>query len=169
VSKGKYAKWLTGEGLAKLSELAASHTDEEMIAEMGVASSTYYKWRLTFPEMENAIVEGRSGALAEANNRAVEESLLERCLGGVHEVRKAIKVKTVEFDPVTGKKLREVEEIKAAMEEVYIPADTQAIKFWLTNRAGAKWKNKTELSADPETKESVEEFLKRCGEGGREF
>ena len=169
MSRGKYVKWRTQEGLTRLSELAASHTDEEMIAAMGVSSASFYAWRLKYPEIEQAITEGRSGALAAANNAAVESSLLERCLGGVHQVRKAIKIRTVEYDEATGRRLRETEKIETAIEEVYVPADTQAIRFWLTNRAGDRWKNRAELSADPKTAGGIEEFLKSVEEGGREF
>lgn len=169
MGKGKLAQWMTPEGLAKIEDWAASKTDEEMIAGMGVAASTFYRWRAQHDEIEDAITAGRTGALAQANNKAVEESLLERCLGGVKTVRKGFKVKVVVYSDETGRRVREEEHVELVEEEVYVPADTQAIKFWLTNRAPEKWKNRTELSADQETRESVEEFLRSLGEGGREF
>ena len=168
MGKGKWAQWSTPEGLAKIEEWAASRTDEELIASMGVAASTFYRWRLAHPELEDAITAGRTGALAQANNKAVEESLLERCLGGVKQVAKGFKVKQVTYD-ANGRRVKEEEHIELIYEEQYVPADTNAIKFWLTNRAPEKWKNRTELSADPETREGVEEFLQRIAEGGREF
>ena len=166
---GKLKQWMSPEGLAKIEEWAASRTDEEMIAGMGVAASTFYRWRAQHDEIENAITAGRTGALAQANNKAVEASLLERCLGGVKTVRKGFKVKAVVYSDETGRRIREEEHVEIVEEEVYVPADTQAIKFWLTNRAPEKWKNKTELAADPETREGVEEFLRSLSEGGREF
>lgn len=169
MSGAKYKRWIAPEGLAKLEELAATKTDEELAREMGIVPSTYYKWQKDHPEIGTAIEKGRTGALAEKAVEAVEESLFDRCLGGVREVKKAMKIKTVEYDETTGRRLRETERIELAVEETYVPADTNAIKFYLTNRAPAKWKNKTELSADPETTESVEDFLRRIAEGGREF
>lgn len=168
MAKGKLAQWMTPEGLAKIEEWAASRTDEEMIAGMGVAASTYYRWREQHDEIENAINAGRTGALAQANNKAVEESLLERCLGGVQTVMKGFKVKDVEYDE-RGRRIRETEHVELAAEQVFVPADTNAIKFWLTNRAPEKWKNRAELSADPETREGVEEFLRSLSGKGREF
>ncbi len=165
---GKLKQWMSPEGLAKIEEWAASRTDEEMIAGMGVAASTFYRWRAQHDEIENAITAGRTGALAQANNKAVEASLLERCLGGTKTVMKAVKIKNVEYDS-DGHRISEVEQVEMAAETIYVPADTQAIKFWLTNRAPEKWKNKTELAADPETREGVEEFLRSLSEGGREF
>ena len=168
MAKGKLAQWISPEGLAKIEEWAASKSDEEMIAGMGVAASTFYRWRAKHDEIENAITAGRTGALAAANNKAVEASLLERCLGGTHQVAKAVKLKEVIYD-AQGRRVREEERVEMALETVYVPADTQAIKFWLTNRAPEKWKNRTELSADPETREGVEEFLRSLSDGGREF
>ena len=98
----------------------------------------------------------------------MEASLLERSLGGAHVVAKAVKLKEVEYDE-RGRRIREVERVEMAEETVYVPADTAAIRFFLTNRAPEKWKNKTELAADPETREGVEEFLRSLSEGGREF
>ena len=166
---GKLAKWKTPEGLAKLEEMAAACiTDNELMAQMGIANTTFYRWRAENEEIENAIVAGRNGAAAEAHNKAVENSLLERCLGGEHTVMKAMKVKEIAYDE-RGRR-REEERIELVAETVYVPADTNAIKFWLTNRSPDKWKNRTEFSADPETRESVEDFLLRIADGGgREF
>lgn len=168
MAKGKLSQWMSPEGLAKIEEWAASRTDEEMIAAMGVASSTFYRWRAQHDEIEHAITAGRTGALAQENVRQVEASLFDRCLGGVQTVMKGMKVKDVVYNEM-GRRIRETEHIELVAETVFIPADTAAIKFFLTNRAPDKWKNRTELSADPETREGVEEFLKRLGNGDREF
>ena len=168
MAKGKLAQWMRPEGLAKIEEWAAAKTDEEMIGAMGVAASTFYRWRAEHEEIENAITAGRTGALGQANVRAVEASLLDRCLGGLQIVMKGFKIKDVEYDE-RGRRIRETEHVELVAETTYVPADTNAIKFFLTNRAPERWKNKTELGADPETRESVEEFLRTIADGGREF
>lgn len=169
MGRAKYAKWVEPEGLAKIEDLAASLTDGELAAAMEVSASTFYRWLSEHSEISEAVTRGRGGARARANIEAVEESLLGRCIGGVHNVAKGFKIREREFDKDTGRCIAERERVEIAVEQVYVPADTNAIKFFLTNRAPEKWKNKTELSADPETAETVEEFLKRLGEGGREF
>ena len=58
MAKGKLAQWISPEGLAKIEEWAASKSDEEMIAGMGVAASTFYRWRAKHDEIENAITAG---------------------------------------------------------------------------------------------------------------
>ena len=136
---------------------------------MEINAGTLYKWLKKYGEIGEAVMRGRSGARARANIEAVEESLLERCLGGVREVAKGFRVREREYDKVTGRCVAERERIEMAMEQVYVPADTNAIRFFLTNRAPERWKNRTEVSADPETAEGVEAFLKRIGKGEREF
>jgi hypothetical protein len=171
MGKGKFAQWSSPEGLARIEEWAAAKTDEELIAAMGVAPSTFYRWRKDHAEFEDAITAGRTGALGQENIRQVEASLLERCLGGTQTVMKAVKLKKVIYD-AQGRRIQEEEHYELAAETVYIPADTNAIKFFLTNRAPETWKNSTVLSADPETRESVEGFLRSLAEadgGGREF
>ena len=172
MGKGKFAQWSSPEGLARIEEWAAAKTDEELIAAMGVAPSTFYRWRKDHAEFEDAITAGRTGALGQENIRQVEASLLERCMGGIKTVRKGFKVKVVVYSDETGRRIREEEHVELVEEEVYVPADTNAIKFFLTNRAPETWKNSTVLSADPETRESVEGFLRSLAEadgGGREF
>ena len=171
MGKGKFAQWSSPEGLARIEEWAAAKTDEELIAAMGVAPSTFYRWRKDHAEFEDAITAGRTGALGQENIRQVEASLLERCLGGVQVVAKGFKVKKTIYNE-RGQRVSEEDHVELAAEEVYVPADTNAIKFFLTNRAPEKWKNSTVLSADPETRESVEGFLRSLAEadgGGREF
>lgn len=167
MARGKYQRWMSEEGQKQLAEWAATQTDEELARSMGIAQSTFYKWQPSHPEIAGAIERGRTGALAEKAVETVEASLFERCVGGVHEVAKAVKIKTVEYDEATGRRIRETERVELAKEQVYVPADTAAIKFFLTNRAPDRWKNRTDLTA--ETTEGVEAFLKSLGGGEREF
>lgn len=169
MANGKYAKWLTAEGQQQIEEWAATSTDEELAPKMGVVPSTYYKWLKDYPEISEAVTRGRKGAQARAANEAVQKSLYDRCLGGAFTVEKGYKVRDVEYDE-RGRKIRETEHIELVKETVYVPADVQAMKFWLTNRMPDKWRNKTELSGDLNLGTSVEEYLKGLPEeGGREF
>lgn len=152
MAKGKYAKWVTAEGQEKITALAAVKTDEELAAEMGIACSTLYLWMKKHTEISEAITRGREGALAQKANEKVEQSLFDRCLGGPQTVMKAVKVRDVEYD-ATGRKIKETEHVEMAAETTYVPADTQAIKFWLTNRAKDRWKNNVEIGADDKTQQ----------------
>ena len=62
-------------------------------------------------------------------------------------IKKHYKVKKIEYDPDTGRKVGEKEELEEVEDEQYIPPDTAAQIFWLTNRKGDRWKNKQALDA----------------------
>ena len=66
----------------------------------------------------------------------------------IKEEAKAEKV--VEFDPKTGKKVREslgeLKTVKAYRETMYYPPNVEAAKFVLTNIAPERWKAKQEVT-----------------------
>lgn len=167
MAKGKYKEWLSQEGQEKLEALAAIKTDVELAAEMGIQISTFYQWLKSHDEIKKAVERGRTSTNAQETNRRVELSLLDRCLGGAFPVVKGHKIREVVYDE-RGKKVKETERIEMVTETTYVPADTAAIRFWLTNRQPERWKNKQELSGDVNLTGSLEEYLKG-NEGGREF
>ncbi len=79
----------------------------------------------------------------------VEEALFRRACGYIQPLRKSIKVKRVEYDPDTGKKLSEREELEIGMEEEHIPADLRVCAYFLNNRDPARWRD------HPETEEEL--------------
>ena len=72
----------------------------------------------------------------------VERALYSACCGYSATVKKHYKLKQVEFDPLSGKKLREWEELKEATDEVHVPASIMAQKFYLMNRLPERWQVK---------------------------
>lgn len=71
----------------------------------------------------------------------VEASLYKLSTGYTTEVIKHYKIKRIEYDPDTGKRIAEYEELVPAKDEVHVPANVMAQRFWLTNRRGDRWKN----------------------------
>lgn len=69
----------------------------------------------------------------------VEDSIYRRARGYKVSVKKNYKVKRVEYDPDTGKKTLEKEELQSGLEEVVIPADLRAATYWLINRDPHRW------------------------------
>ena len=129
--------------LDKIVSWAAEGATTKAIANtLGIAYSTFRKY----------VDEGQNGnenysALSAAFVRArevpdddVENSLYKRALGYTTKVAKHYRVKDVIFDPDTGKKVRETEKLVECFDEVHVPADTNAIIFWLTNRRQDRWK-----------------------------
>lgn len=74
-----------------------------------------------------------------ARSRRVEDAIYRRARGYKVSVRKTYKVKRVEYDPDTGKKTCEREELQAGTDEVVVPADVRACAYWLVNRAPERW------------------------------
>lgn len=73
--------------------------------------------------------------------RRVEDALYRRACGYKVKLKKSFKLKVVEYDPDTGKKVREGEDLKDGFEEVHIPADVRVCAYFLNNRDPARWKD----------------------------
>ncbi len=76
----------------------------------------------------------------DARCRRVEDAIYKRARGYKIEVKKTYKVKRVEYDPDTGKKISEREELETGLDEVVVPADIRAGAYWLVNRAPDRWR-----------------------------
>lgn len=85
----------------------------------------------------------------------VENALYLKCIGHKVQLKKTFKVKKIEYNDA-GRKIKEEEHLETGEDEVYIPPDTKAIIFWLTNRMREDWKERqnTQMEQD-ETEESV--------------
>jgi len=135
---GKYAEWLEPDGLLRLEAWARDGLTLEQIAHnCGCSLTTIKDWRNKYPAISAALKKGRDVADIE-----VENALHRKALGYTVEVRKTFKVKRVEYNENTGKRISEVEELMTALDEVHIPADTTAQIFWLKNRRPEQWRDK---------------------------
>ena len=72
--------------------------------------------------------------------KKVEDALYRRACGYKVKLKKSYKVKTVEYDRETGKKLEEREDLRDGFEEVHIPADVRVCAYYLNNRDPARWR-----------------------------
>lgn len=148
----KYREWLTPQGLDRIEQLCAKGlTDMELSAALGIADRTLREWKEKFSGISGAMARGRRCA-----QEQIENALHVRALGGIHGVKKPVKRRIREFDD-KGNCIREEEIIEYVEDEVYIPPDTNAIKFYLSNRDPEHWSNKVEVQADG--KLSLEELL----------
>ncbi len=76
----------------------------------------------------------------EARCRAVEDALFRRACGYEVALKKVFKVKRVEYDGMTGKKLSEREELETGVEEEHIAPDVRVCAYFLNNRDPARWR-----------------------------
>lgn len=138
MATGKYQKWITEEGLGQIQRWCEDGaTDEELIDAMKITSSTFYAWKQDHPEISEAIALGRGRAHVQ-----IENALHFRAKGGKVQLKKPFKRRIREYDPTTGKCIRDEEIYEEHIVEEYVPPDTQAIKFYLTNRVSDRWAEK---------------------------
>lgn len=136
-TSGKYESNILP-NMDKIAEYVENGLSQEQIAKnLGVAYSTFREYVKKYPALSAAIKKH-----AHARNEVVENSLYKRATGGTVTVKKLIKLRRVEYDEATGKKKREYEELAEGEEEQYIPPDTAAQIFWLTNNMGNKYTNR---------------------------
>ena len=142
----KYEQWLTEDGLLRISAWARNGLSNEQIAEnIGISRKTFQEWLKRFPELKEAVRESK-----EVADIHVENALFKKCLGYTVEVTNHMKVRKVEYSD-DGKKIAETEELVPVMDEVHIPADTNAQKFWLQHRKPEDWgKAVEELNSEEE-------------------
>lgn len=136
--RGKYEEWLTEDGLLKLAAWSRDGLTKEQIAHnCGCSLSTLKEWCKKYPAISTALSRAR-----EVTDIIVENSTYKSANGYTVRLAKTFKLKSVEFDPNTGRKVREREYLEEGFEEVHIPANVQAQQFWLKNRKPDVWKAK---------------------------
>lgn len=159
MARARYQDWIDEQGREQVRKWAAAgYTDVEIAAQIGVSRKTIYEWAKKYPDFGAALAAGQ-----ERSNEAVETALYDRCLGYNRAVKKTFKLRRVEYDPQTGRKIAEYEELVDGVDEVHVPADVTAQKFWLTNRVPERWANKVEFEGA--VTGSLEEYLRTHGPG----
>ena len=142
MKKTKYARYMEEYGEEYLRRCAEEgYTDSEIANMSGVSYKTFRGWRDEHEEFANALKLGRFGA-----DFAVIEALYKKATGYSVTVNKTYKLKRIDYDPDTGKKIREYEELQTGADDNYIPADVRAMSFWLKSRQPTRWTEKPEAS-----------------------
>lgn len=78
MAKGKYAYWLTDDGLLRIQGWARDGlTDEQIAKEMHIGSRTLYEWKKKYPQIMQALKESKDAA-----DRQVENALFNAALEG---------------------------------------------------------------------------------------
>lgn len=136
--KSKFESWSREYGLEFIRRLAEDgYTDDEIAVRAGLEPHEFKVWRHRHKKLRDAIELGRREA-----DFSVVEAVYKRAIGYNVSTKKTHKLKRVDFDPVTGKKIREYEELAVADDEDYVPPDLRATIFWLKNRQPERWSEK---------------------------
>jgi hypothetical protein len=101
-------------------------TDFEIAEELGVSTSTLWRWRSKYPPLSRALNEGR-----DAFDDRAERSLAQKAIGYTFHTEKVFQF--------------EGQIVRADIVE-HIPPDVGALKMWLGNRRPDKWKEKHEVA-----------------------
>ena len=117
-------------------------SDEEIAANFGVAYSTFRLYVKKYPELSAALGAGAREAVL-----YVENALFEKSVGFERTLKKPIKVKEVIYNE-RGQRQKEIEHIEYGEEEVFIPPETNAAKFYLLNRAPDRWREHREPATE---------------------
>lgn len=155
---GMIDKWLTEDALLLITGWARDGlTLADIAHNMGVCLRTLVNWKEKNDKIRKALEDGKEPA-----DRRVENELYKRALGYTVVLRRPYKVKEAEYDPETGKRVREYERIVYADYEEHYPGDVTAQIYWLKNRKPKQWRDKQEtiVTADIEDLTPLVELLK---------
>lgn len=140
--KQRYDAYMEEYGEEYLRRMAEEgYTDSEIAEMSGVSYKTFRKWKEAHDEFSGALKLGRFGS-----DFSVIEALYKKATGYNVKLSKTYKLKRVDYDPDTGKKIREYEELQTGEDDNYVPADVRAMSFWLKNRQPSRWSDKPESS-----------------------
>lgn len=142
---------LSDNGLLLLKSYARDgYTYRDIADRFGISLHTLDRWRNKFPQIDEAIKEGR-----ELTDYKVENALLKCALG----------YKTKEVKTTTIMKFGKVVETQKEVLEKEQPPSVQAITLWLTNRNKDKWKtpNSKSLLDEVEEDSTIQVTVTRAG------
>lgn len=146
---GKPSKYLTHVApyLEKIAAwITAGATEKEIADNLHITKSTfalYLKRGRDGEEPYSELSELYARAIQEPNEN-VEAALYNLAIGYTVDLQKTFKIKVVEFDEKTGRKIRETEKLVTGIDQQHVPANVQAQQFYLANRMPEKWKYKPE-------------------------
>ena len=156
--KGKFAEWLTEDGLTRIMGWARDGLTEPQIANnIGIGISTLSEWKLKFPAIVDALKKGK-----EPVDIQVENALLKRALGYEYdEVTEETERFPVGKADETGERAY-IEKTKIKTKHIVVAPDVTAQIFWLKNRKPKQWRDRVEqaISVDTEDLSPLVELLK---------
>ncbi len=142
VAQDKFKSFCAEYGLEYVRQLAEDGVSLcEMAKRCGISLSTLERWRRRYPRFRDAIELGRREA-----DFSVVEAIYKRATGFNVTTNKTHKLKRVDYDPDTGRKLREYEELAVGVDEEYIAPDLRAGMFWLKNRQPERFGERASVS-----------------------
>ena len=122
-------------------------TNEDLAGFFGVTRRTVDNWIATHPDFADAVHRGRAAADA-----VVVRALFDRARGFSHQVSRTTLYRGEE---------------RTVTNTVSYPPDTNACKFWLSNRQPEYWRARPEAAPEPEVVDDMAALLDAAGESMR--
>lgn len=145
----KYEEWLTPEGLDQITNWAAKGCNNtELANNMGINRDTLYEWIKKYPDISDAIKNGRALSV-----QAIENKFFQTAFGGVEEVTEIVEEVTI-----VDKNGKEHHVTNKKTTTRKLPPNVTAQIFYLKNHAG--YSDNPQTSVDVEDTES---FFKEIG------
>lgn len=121
--------------------------DTQIAAQIGISPSTLYDWKRKYPEIADALAEGK-----EVIDAKVENALLKRALGYSYEE--------------TRREGQSGGTAKITVTTRHVPPDVAAGIFWLKNRKPDVWREKVEtvITAHEEVEDALSKSLREMAE-----
>ena len=108
--------------------LRKGYTEKEIARNLGVSETTWYKYKAEKAEFSELLIKSRGEPVEILIGQTYKSAL-----GFKTTIKRYTKIKNVSYNPETGKKLKEKEELVEYEEEIYIPPNFQAAKFLIMN------------------------------------
>lgn len=139
--KGKFAEWLTEDGLLTVEGWARDGLADAQIARnMGISYSSFKDWLHRFPTFLAAIKKGKAPVDVEVENALLKRARGYRYTEITTDYEMAYTGMTDEHgEPIYEKRIKSVRSV-----EKEIAPDTGAAAFWLKNRRPDFWRDKRE-------------------------
>jgi hypothetical protein len=131
--------------------------DRDVIKALGVARSTFYLWKQEHEAFAEAVQEGKGFF----DSNRMEESLKSKAAGFYVQ------------EKVTTEEDAEGQVVKKTTKQKRMPPDTAALKYWLNNRQGDRWKDTPDSDSNSQ-EDALDRLIKAqdsalSGGGGSEF
>lgn len=140
----QYTTWKDDGGLEYVRRCAEDGlSNAEIAKKVGISEKTFYNWKKRYPEFDEALILGKMGSDID-----VVRAIYKRATGYKVSVNRTVKLKRTDFDPQTGKKIRDYEELATAVDESYVPADVRAGIFWIKSRQPERWSEHPLMTGD---------------------
>ena len=150
-------EWLEEDNLMLLECWSRDgYTYQDIANRIGISGSTLTAWRKTYPEIHEALRQGR-----EIIDYKVENALLKSALG--YKTKEVKVTTTIKFGKV-------VETIKEVTDKEQAP-NVSAIQCWLYNRLPQKWKNmnsKSNILEDMDEDTSIQVTVTRASQKAKQ-